>query len=78
MTENDLIKIQYKGHTIQPSPYRLADTGKWTVRVDFWLNESDRWHNRNFTPENSFGTMKEAEAYGIKCCKQRIDDSLRR
>jgi hypothetical protein len=57
-------QILCKGFIIQPTPYRLADSGQWMIRVHIRRDTGDSIMTIPFSAQNTFET--EDKVYGIR------------
>lgn len=63
----------YKGYIIQAAPYKLADSGEFTINISILHNTGSDINARNFSAVNTFKTKEEAIQHCINFGRQIID-----
>ena len=63
----------YKGYLIRAAPYRLADSGEFTVNISISHDTGNAVNIRNFSASNTFKTKEEAIYHCIEFGRQIID-----
>ncbi|MDD5007972.1 MAG: HlyU family transcriptional regulator [Syntrophorhabdaceae bacterium] len=71
--ENRMDTVPYRGYLIQAAPYRLADSGEFTINISILHDTGDAINIRNFGASNTFKTEKEAIYHCIEFGRQIID-----
>lgn len=66
--------VSYKGYVLQPAPYRLAESGRWVVKVYIEIHDIGRITVKNFTAhESTFATEEEAIPHCLEFGRRIID-----
>ena len=65
--------IPYKGFLIVPTPYQLADSGKWAMQVYIRHDTGNTVTDKPFSAGNTFETKEEATRHCLEFAKQIID-----
>lgn len=65
--------IAYKGYIIHAVPYKLADSGKWTIDIDIMRDDGNKINIQHFSAENTLKTKEEAIYHCIRFGQQVID-----
>lgn len=63
----------YKGYFIQAAPYRLVDSGEFTINIHISRDTRNAVNIRNFNAGNTFKTEEEAIYHCIEFGRQVID-----
>ena len=71
--ENGMDSAPYKGYLIQAAPYRLADSGEFTINISILHDTGNAVNIRNFSASNTFKTEEEAIYHCIEFGRQIID-----
>jgi hypothetical protein len=74
--ENRMNSAPYKGYLIRAAPYRLADSGEFTININIWNDTGDAFNIRNFGAGNTFKTEQEAIHHCIEFGRQIIDGKI--
>ena len=72
-TQDKIDPVFYKGYRIQAAPYKLADSGEFTVNISIWHGTGGAVNIRNFSAANTFKTKEEAIQHCINFGRQIID-----
>jgi hypothetical protein len=64
----------YKGHSIHPTVWHVADRGGWKPHVFVIYSDGDQEIVKNFTIDRIFPTSEEAEQAGSAFAQKWIDD----
>lgn len=65
--------VPYKGYLIQAAPYRLAESGEFTLNISILHDAGDAINIRNFSAGNTFKTEEEAIYHCIVFGRQIIN-----
>jgi hypothetical protein len=71
--ENRIDAVPYKGYLIQAAPYRLAESGEFTINIRIMHDTGNAVNIRNFGASNTFKTKEEAIYHCIEFGRQIID-----
>ena len=71
--EDTIDSVIYKGYRIQAVPYKLADSGEFTVNINISNDTGSAVNIRNFSAANTFKTKEEAIQHCINFGRQIID-----
>lgn len=72
-TQDKIDPVFYKGYRIQAAPYKLAESGEFTVNISIWHDTGIAVNIRNFSAANTFKTKEEAIQHCINFGRQIID-----
>lgn len=75
--DNAIEEILYKGWTIRPKPYQLADSGKWCPKAEMDVVVRGVVHSQILEgPEGvEFNSEEEARKYSINMAMKWIDEN---
>ncbi len=71
--ETRMDSAPYKGYLIRAAPYRLADSGEFTINISILHDTGDAINIRNFSAPNTFKTEQEAIYHCIEFGRHIID-----
>ena len=74
--ENRMDSAPYKGYLIRAAPYRLADSGEFTMNISILHDTGDAVNIRNFSAGNTFKTEQEAIHHCIEFGRQVVDGKI--
>ncbi len=70
-------RIPYKDYLVQATPYKLADSGEWTINISIWHDTGSQVNIRNFSAANTFKTKEVAIQHCINFGRQVIDGKFK-
>jgi hypothetical protein len=67
--------IDYKGHKIRATPYKLTKSKRWALEFQIFSPKGNNILAKMFSAVNTYGTEKEAILYCLNLGKQIIDSA---
>ncbi len=74
--ETKMDSVPYKSYLIQPTPYKLAESGEFTLNLSICHDTGSAVNIRNFSAANTFKTEQEAIQHCIEFGRQIIDGKI--
>ena len=69
-------EIPYKEYIVRASPYKLAETGHWSLNIYIVRHKGYETVERSFSAANTFPTREEAVAHGFDFGRRIIDGEV--
>ena len=68
--------IRYKGYEIRAAPYKLTDSGEWSINLYICRDTGNERRERNFHAGNTYEKKADAVAHCHDFGKQIIDGQV--